>query len=134
MLYPLIPLHVEKAWELVPSHLKSADAVYKLGWFQPKAEWRNDELAEGIKFLDSLQEPTQMILTETLKRRYTPHGMGTYSRQYIRSSWEAVIYIAVHDSPNLVTYLEDQSPPILGSSNAQSRCFDGYSVSAMSRL
>jgi hypothetical protein len=109
MLYPLIPLHVEKAWEVVPSHLKSADAVYKLGWFEPKAEWRNDELAEGIKFLDSLQEPTQMILTEMLKRRYSHPGMEAYGRQYLRSSWEAVIYLAVYDSPNLVTYLKDQS-------------------------
>ena len=70
MLYPLIPLHVEKAWELVPSHLKSDDAVYKLGWFEPKAEWQNEEVADMIKFLDGLQEPTQMILTQTLKRRY----------------------------------------------------------------
>jgi hypothetical protein len=112
MLYPLIPLHVEKAWELVPSHLKSADAVYKLGWFEPKAKWRDEELAEGIKFLDSLQEPTQMILTQTLRRQYIPREMEAYYRQYIRSSWEAVIYIAVYDSPNLVTYLEDQSTPL----------------------
>jgi len=66
ILYPLIPLHVEKAWELVPAQLKSEDAVYKLGWFQPKDEWRNEEVADLIKLLTSMTDPTQLIITAAL--------------------------------------------------------------------
>ena len=66
MLYPLIPLHVEKAWESVPAQLKSEDAVYKLGWFQPRDEWQNEEVADLIKLLTSMTDPTQLIITAAL--------------------------------------------------------------------
>lgn len=78
MLYPLIPLQVEKAWELMPTHLKSEDAVYKLGWFQPKEEWRNEEVADLIRLLNAVTDPTQLIMNTTLKRRYLPFSIYKY--------------------------------------------------------
>jgi len=72
MLYPLIPLHVEKAWESVPTQLKPEDAVYKLGWFRPKEEWRNEEVADLIKLLTGIADPTQLIINAALNTPYPP--------------------------------------------------------------
>jgi hypothetical protein len=56
MLSPILPLSVEEAWHFAPAVLKKEDAVFKLGWFEPKPEWSRDDLAIEMEQLDVLKE------------------------------------------------------------------------------
>jgi isoleucyl-tRNA synthetase len=70
MLSPLIPLYTEEAWHYVPSALKKEDAVYKLGWFQPKLGWYQDQLAADMKLLEPLREVVLKLLEDARKDKY----------------------------------------------------------------
>ena len=71
MLSPLIPLYMEEAWYYTPSFLKKEDALYKLGWFEPKVEWCRKDLAEDMELLTPLKESVLKILEEARKNQYT---------------------------------------------------------------
>ena len=62
MLYPIIPITVEEAWNHVPASLKRADAIYKLGWFYPPKEWLRPNFAARMDLFDTLNEDVLKVL------------------------------------------------------------------------
>ena len=69
MLSPLIPLYTEEAWHFSPAFLKREDAVYKMGWFAPKDEWCQPELARDMEMLEPLKERVLGILEQARQKQ-----------------------------------------------------------------
>jgi len=73
MLSPLIPLSVEEAWVHTPDILKREDAVYKMGWFEPKSEWCNNELVRDMELLSPLKDAVLLLLEQAREKQYFLH-------------------------------------------------------------
>lgn len=61
---------MEEAWHYTPPFLKKEDAVYKLGWFEPKSEWCRDDLAADMALLAPLKESILKILEEARQNQF----------------------------------------------------------------
>ena len=61
---------MEEAWHYIPSSLKQEDAVFKVGWFEPKSEWCRNDLAADMELLNPLKESVLKILEEARKQQY----------------------------------------------------------------
>ena len=70
MISPLIPLYAEEAWNYTPAVLKREDAVYKMGWFSPPAEWSREDLASDMANLEPLKEQVLGILEQARQEQY----------------------------------------------------------------
>jgi isoleucyl-tRNA synthetase len=79
MLSPLIPLYAEEAWHYTPLALKREDSVYKLGWFQPKPEWNQGQLAADMKLLEPLKESILKLLEDARKDKYISSSLHLIS-------------------------------------------------------
>jgi leucyl-tRNA synthetase len=62
MIYPILPLLAEEAWLFAPKVLKKENAVYKMGWFEPKSEWYRSDLGKEKEQLDILKENVFQML------------------------------------------------------------------------
>ena len=109
MLCPLIPLYTEEAWHHTPSFLKKEDAVYKLGWFEPKKEWCRNDLAEEMKLLTPLKESVLKILEEARQNQYDRQNKISLTFRFLGNSLQADLFISVPESSKLQRLLRDYS-------------------------
>jgi isoleucyl-tRNA synthetase len=110
MLSPLIPLYTEEAWHYTPPFLKKEDAVYKLGWFEPKVEWCREDLAEDMELLAPLKESVLKTLEEARKKQYTSMILKLTFR-LIGNSLQADLVVSVPISSKAQEFLSNHGTP-----------------------
>lgn len=117
MLSPLIPLYIEEAWHYTPSALKREDAVYKLGWFKPKLEWSQDQLAVDMKLLGPLKEGVLKLLEDARKDKYISR-FSSFTIRLIGNSLQADLVVSVPESSKAYSLMIEYGTCLLIKANS----------------